>query len=82
MQILLTGASGFIGAHMLKFLMENTNAHVYCPVTYSHGGHRQRIKSLIEEKYFTRVSIFEHDLAKIQLNASHFPKKIDKIIVF
>jgi dTDP-glucose 4,6-dehydratase len=82
MQILLTGASGFIGAHMLKFLMENTNAHVYCPVTYSHGGHRQRIRSLIEEKYFTRFSIFEHDLAKIQLNDSHFPKKIDKIINF
>jgi len=82
MHILLTGASGFVGAHMLKFLMENTDAHVYCPVTYSHGGHRQRINSLIEEKYVNRISIFEHDLAKVQLNKSHLPNKIDQVINF
>ena len=82
MEILLTGASGFLGAHMLKFIMENTEARVYCPVTYSHGGHPQRIKSLIEEKYMTRISVFEHDLAKLQLENSQFPKKVDQVINF
>ena len=82
MQILLTGASGFVGAHMLNFLMKNTDAHVYCPVTYAHGGHPQRIKSLIQEKYMARISIFEHDLAKLQLENSQFPAKIDQIINF
>ena len=82
MQILLTGASGFVGAHMLKFLMENTDAHVYCPVTYSHGGHPQRIESLIDRQYFSRISVFQHDLANVQLENSHFPKSIDQIINF
>jgi dTDP-glucose 4,6-dehydratase len=82
MQILLTGASGFVGAHMLKFLMENTDAHVYCPVTYSHGGHPQRIESLISEQYFSRISLFQHDLANVQLDNSYFPKNIDQVINF
>ncbi len=82
MQILLTGASGFVGAHMLKFLMENTDAHVYCPVTYSHGGHPQRIESLISEQYFNRISLFQHDLANVQLDNSYFPKNIDQVINF
>ena len=82
MQILLTGASGFVGAHMLKFLMENTDAHVYCPVTYSHGGHPQRIESLIGEQYFNRISLFQHDLAEVQLDNAHFANKIDLIINF
>jgi len=50
MNILLTGASGFAGAHMLKYLVENFNYNIFCPVTYQHGGHPQRIKSLISEK--------------------------------
>jgi len=82
MQILLTGASGFVGAHMLKFLMENTDAHVYCPVTYSHGGHPQRIESLIGEQHFNRISLFQHDLARVQLDNSYFPKNIDQVINF
>ena len=82
MQILLTGASGFVGAHMLNFLMENTDAHVYCPVTYAHGGHPQRIKSLIQEKYLTRISIFEHDLAKLQLDNAQFANNLDLVINF
>ena len=54
MNIMLTGASGFAGAHMLKFLMEKTDCFVYCPVTFSHGGHRDRIPALISSKYIDR----------------------------
>lgn len=80
--MLLTGASGFAGAHMLKYLMEETNFFVYCPVTYSHGGHPNRINSLIPSKYQSRYSLFLHDLASRELNTDDFYKDIDIIINF
>ena len=62
--ILLTGASGFAGAHMLKHLLENTEYQIFCPVTYTHGGHKNRIPSLVEAKYSHRFKLIHHDLAE------------------
>lgn len=36
-KVLLTGASGFAGAHMLKELLSLDQIEVICPVTYQHG---------------------------------------------
>jgi len=62
--ILLTGASGFAGAHMLKHLLERTDYQVICPVTYTHGGHKNRIPSLIGTNHFDRFNLIHHDLAE------------------
>jgi dTDP-glucose 4,6-dehydratase len=44
-RVLLTGASGFVGAHVLRHLLMNTNWHVVCPVTFRHAGMPDRIAS-------------------------------------
>lgn len=43
--ILLTGASGFLGAHALRHIMTETDADVYMPVTFRHAGRAARIIS-------------------------------------
>lgn len=82
MNILLTGASGFVGAHMLKFLLENSLAEVYCPVTYKHGGHKDRIPDLIPSNLLNRVHVFEFDLAESELSELEIDVRIDLIINF
>ena len=82
MNILLTGASGFAGAHMLKYLLENSAAEIYCPVTYMHGGHANRIPDLIEPSLLERAHIFEFDLAELELTESIVAAHIDLIINF
>jgi len=82
MNILLTGASGFVGAHMLKFLLENSVAEIYCPVTYKHGGHKDRIPDLIPLDLLTRAHIFEFDLAESELSEREIDVRIDLIINF
>ena len=80
MNILLTGASGFAGAHMLKYLLESTNHQVYCPVTYRHGGHKNRISSLISQDLLTRSHVFHFDLATESLLRHPILPKVDLII--
>ena len=80
MKILLTGASGFAGAHMLKYLLSQTQHEVICPVTYRHGGHRNRIPSLLTELEFSRVKIFEHDLADSPLSLNSTTQGVEMII--
>jgi len=80
--ILLTGASGFAGAHMLKYLIENSEAHVFCPVTYKHGGHKNRIRSIVPAIYSQRFTIFNCDLASDDLGKFDFMKSIETIINF
>ena len=82
MNILLTGASGFAGAHMLQYLIENTNSRIYCPVTYTHGGHKERIPALVEKTDLERVIIFEHDLAAHPIENTGYFEGIDLIINF
>jgi len=80
--ILLTGASGFAGSHMLKCLVQNTNAHIYCPVTYNHGGHKDRIDFVVPAKFKNRYTLFHHDLALEELTHKIFNTEIDLVINF
>ena len=80
MKILLTGASGFAGAHMLKFLLSETDSSIICPVTYKHGGHKDRIPALVSADELSRVLIFEHDLALARLPDNETTQDIDLII--
>lgn len=43
MRILLTGASGFVGSHVLRHLLINTDAEIVCPVTFRHKGVAPRL---------------------------------------
>lgn len=65
MRILLTGASGFVGAHMLKELLSVDKYEIICPVTYKHGGNLGRIPALLEGKISTNYTLIELDLADV-----------------
>lgn len=80
--ILLTGASGFAGSHMLKCLLKNTTSHIFCPVTYRHGGSKNRIKSIVSSESTDKYTVFECDLAKENLNDFDFLSSVSLIINF
>ena len=80
--ILLTGASGFAGSHMLKCLLKNTTSHIFCPVTYRNGGSENRIKSIVSSEFTGRYTVFECDLAKENLNDFDFLSNVSLIINF
>lgn len=65
MRILLTGASGFVGAHTLRWLLHNTDAEVVCPVSFRHKGTSARLRWAMggDPPYSEgRVKVIMHDL--------------------
>lgn len=63
MRILLTGASGFVGAHVLAHLLEHTDAGIVLPWTLRHHGNSQRVATAIPPHHKGRVTTVMHDLA-------------------
>jgi dTDP-glucose 4,6-dehydratase len=63
-RVLLTGASGFVGAHVLRHLLMNTDWEIVCPVTFKHHGLPGRIASSIcdDASWVERVTIIHCDL--------------------
>lgn len=63
-KILLSGASGFAGSHVLRHLLATTDAAILCPVTFRHQGLPERIASSIcgFPDWEARVSIVHWDL--------------------
>lgn len=47
-RVLLTGASGFGGSHMLRHLLLSTDYEIVCPVTFRHRGVANRIKLALD----------------------------------
>jgi dTDP-glucose 4,6-dehydratase len=64
-RVLLTGASGFVGSHVLRHFLLNTDWHLVLPVTFTHRGVQDRIRlSVIEIPNATsRISIVRCDLS-------------------
>lgn len=64
-RILLTGASGFVGSHVLRHVLVNTDWEIVCPVTFSHKGLQDRIRLSILEHldYEKRVKLVKCDLS-------------------
>ena len=48
-EVLLTGAAGFVGSHMLRRLLRDTDWIIHCPVSFKHHGNPERITHVIAE---------------------------------
>lgn len=68
MRILLTGASGFVGSHVLAHLLTHTDADIVLPWTLRHRGNSQRVTDALDHApepgaWNQRVVTVMHDLA-------------------
>lgn len=61
-KVLLTGADGFIGSHILSHLLETTEWHFVCPCSWRLRGDPRRIREVLQETDARRAHIFTHDL--------------------
>lgn len=61
-RILLTGASGFVGSHVLRHILTSTDWDVVCPVTFRHKGISDRLVTAMDGLDQSRVTIVQTDL--------------------
>lgn len=62
MRILLTGAAGFVGSHVLRHLTQTTDHEIACLVSFRHKGTSSRMVQALDTMKMHRVGIFMHDL--------------------
>jgi dTDP-glucose 4,6-dehydratase len=62
-RVLLTGASGFFGSHLLRHLMVNTDWEFVCPCSWQHKGTPERLENAIDGLDKSRVTVITHDLS-------------------
>jgi dTDP-glucose 4,6-dehydratase len=63
MHVLLTGASGFVGSHVLRHLLANTDWKITCPVSFRHKGLPARIASAVcDTDWSERVETVHWDM--------------------
>ena len=82
-RILLTGASGFVGSHVLRHILATTNWDIVCLVSFRHRGITDRIRLSVKgyDDTFKRVKVLTHDLtAPISPVLSSQIGKIDYVI--
>jgi len=78
-RVLLTGAAGFAGSHILRHLLSNTDYDIVCVCGWEHMGTPERIHEAMVDRnyelsslakpyegvpYFQRVEVITHDLSK------------------
>lgn len=61
-RVLLTGAAGFFGSHLLRHLMFNTDWEFVCPCSWTHKGTPERLENAIAGMDKDRVTVITHDL--------------------
>jgi dTDP-glucose 4,6-dehydratase len=61
-RVLLTGAAGFIGSHILRYILQNTDWDVVALVTFRHKGKSDRLNIAIDGHDSSRVKVLFHDL--------------------
>ena len=87
--VLLTGVTGFLGSHVYRALMEQTDAHVACIVRSKAGlSAETRFKMIMiyyfedwfNDQYEARTSVIDADLADIDLDNKLAHQPFDTII--
>lgn len=61
-RVLLTGASGFFGSHLLRHLLMKTDWEIVCVVSWKHKGTPERVENAWKDEDKDRVTIIRHDL--------------------
>lgn len=61
-RVILTGASGFFGSHLLRHLLVNTDWEFICPCSWTHKGTPERIQHAMKGMDESRVTVITHDL--------------------
>lgn len=63
-RVLLTGAAGFMGSHVLRHLLTNTDWHIVCLDSFRHKGLTDRLRVQMEgiSGAQERVTVLMHDL--------------------
>jgi len=63
-RVLLTGASGFVGSHVLRHILTNTDWEVVCLVSFRHRGLTDRIRLAVAglDDDYERTTVLTHDL--------------------
>lgn len=66
MNLFLTGASGLMGAHVLRHVLINTDWNIVCPVSFKHRGMQDRIRYATNEikDAYKRIKVVGCDLSQ------------------
>lgn len=62
-KVILTGASGFAGSHLLRHLLAETDWHITCLASWQHRGEPARVLNAMAGANLDRVRVITHDLA-------------------
>lgn len=61
-RVLLTGASGFFGSHLLRHLLAKTDWQFVCIASWKYKGTPERIENALKDMDKSRVEVITHDL--------------------
>lgn len=64
-RLLLTGAAGFIGSHILEHTLVNTDWDIVCICSWTHKGTPERLETVLNPhpEWRKRVEVITHDLS-------------------
>jgi dTDP-glucose 4,6-dehydratase len=82
-RVLLTGGSGFVGSHVLRHILVNTDWEVVCPTTFTHKGLTDRIRVAVDDipDGYKRVKVIRCDFtAPISAVTAHEFGKINYVL--
>jgi dTDP-glucose 4,6-dehydratase len=82
-RVLLSGSAGFVGSHVLRHFLENTDWEFALPVTFRHKGTPQRIVSALDghPEWWSRADVIHCDLTSpIDSITAHLFGDVDAVL--